>query len=154
MIINDNDAIARLNNPMNLMNKLKTLSSKKNSAMSLFIPPKRDCGSEGNKNNNVEQSETTLDTILKDNESQIKLGLAHDSALKLLNDSVALLSAKLDDVKADKLPSVISSASKVVEGIRKERILARVGDKEREVHYHFYTPKQNVIADYEVIEVQ
>lgn len=163
MIINDSDALVRLNSPLNLINQLrKTTSSKKNDAMSLFIPPKKEEISfnpfqereSGRKEleKNDERSET-LDNILRDNESQIKLGLAHDNALKLLNDSVSLLSSKLDDVKADKLPSVISAASKTVESIRKERSEANKNNKDREVHYHFYTPQQNKISDYEIIEV-
>jgi hypothetical protein len=94
-----------------------------------------------------------LDNILENHESQIKLGLAHDQALDLLNRSVSLLSTKLDDVRADKLSSVISAASKTVESIRKERNEASKNSKDREVHYHFYTPTQKVISDYEVIDV-
>ncbi len=99
------------------------------------------------------QTPTTLDNILEDHENQIKLGLAHDRALELLNDSVAMLATKLDDIKADKLPSVISAASKTVESIRKERRENRANDKEREVHYHFYTPQQKKIEQYEIIDV-
>jgi len=95
----------------------------------------------------------TLDHIIDNHDTQIKLGLAHDTALNLLNSSVSLLATKLDDVKADKLPSVIASASKVVESIRKERSEASKNAKDREVHYHFYTPQQKRVADYEVIDV-
>lgn len=168
MIVNDEDALKRLNSPMNLINQLrKVSSSKKNNAMALFIPPKKEVSFnpfqlndkkvEGKEALEIvkreEKNETTLDNILKDNESQIKLGLAHDNALKLLNDSVQLLATKLDDVKADKLPSVISAASKTVESIRKERNENLKSNKDREVHYHFYTPQQNKISDYEIIEV-
>lgn len=98
--------------------------------------------------------DTTLDSILENTDSQIKLGLAHDNALSLLNNSVKLLSEKLDDVRADKLPAVIASASKVVESIRRERSESSKNGKDREVHYHFYTPQQKKVSDYEVIEVQ
>jgi len=94
-----------------------------------------------------------LDNILENHDSQIKLGLAHDNALALLNRSVDMLAAKLDDVRADKLPAVVSSASRVVESIRKERNESRANDREREVHYHFYTPSQKKIEDYEVIDI-
>lgn len=96
----------------------------------------------------------TLSNILENHESQIKLGLAHDNALALLNRSVDMLAAKLDDIRADKLPTVVSAASKVVEGIRKERSEAAKNQKDREVHYHFYTPQQKTISDYEVIDVE
>lgn len=182
MIINEKDAVARLSSPMNLMNRLADLKSKGNSsrsnAMSLFIPSAKPAASFNPFENkkpvtlakenipadipastptNISDEERTgaptLDHIIDNHDTQIKLGLAHDTALNLLNSSVSLLATKLDDVKADKLPSVIASASKVVESIRKERSEASKNAKDREVHYHFYTPQQKRIADYEVIDV-
>lgn len=186
MIINDKDAYSRLNSPINLINKLRNLSDKKNNAMSLFGIGKRtvDIQVETKINSPEKQSfnpfqskepvppelsslevlpqssqvplvvaQTNLDNILQNNESQIKLGLAHDKALDLLNRSVEMLSLKLEDVKADRLPSVIAAASKTVEGIRKERNESAKNNKDREVHYHFYTPQQKQVSDYEVIDV-
>jgi hypothetical protein len=94
-----------------------------------------------------------LDNLLDNSDSQIKLGLAHDSALSLLTDSITAMQTKLDDVKADKLPSVISAASKVVEGIRRERNEANKNQQGKDVHYHFYTPIQRKVEEFEVIEV-
>ena len=183
MIVNDNDAVARLNSPLNLINRLKTISSSspRKDAMSLFginrrrdssredtlptasIPKKpaqffnpfqESAKSQASHQNNESQSEIpVLDEILENHESQIKLGLAHDSALKLLNASIDALATKLDDVKADKLSSVISAASKTVESIRRERVESAKNGKDREVHYHFYTPIQKKIDQYEVIDV-
>lgn len=99
-------------------------------------------------------TEPSLSSLLQNSESQIKLGLAHDNAIDLLNNSVTLLRSKIEEVKADKLPAVISAASKVVESIRRERLEASQDRSDREVHYHFYTPIQKKLADYEVIEVQ
>ena len=99
-------------------------------------------------------SETPLlETILGNSDSQIKLGLAHDRALELLNRSTNMLLEKLDDVSAAKLPSVISVASKTVESIRKERSEASKNNKDQSVHFHFYTPEQKKISDYEIIDV-
>lgn len=172
MIINDEAAAKRLNSPLNLINRLAAAKhSNRNSAMSLFIPPS---SSEKSKNKEVKifnpfesktevplailpipsiETSTTLDTILENNESQIKLGLAHDKALELLHRSVDMLATKLDDVKAEKLPAVVTAARSVIEGIRKERNEATKNSKDREVHYHFYTPSQREIKDYEVIDV-
>ncbi len=132
--------------------------------MSLFIPPATQKKELFNpfppampvvepKIESMEAPKVTLDHLLENHESQIKLGLAHDKALDLLNRSVDALSAKLDDVKADKLPSVISAASKTVESIRKERNEASKSGKDREVHYHFYTPEQKSVSQYEIIDV-
>ena len=94
-----------------------------------------------------------LDDILGNSESQIKLGLAHDRALDLLNRSVEMLATKLDDVSPAKLPAVISAASKTVESIRKERSEASKNNKDQSVHFHFYTPEQRKMSDYEIIDV-
>jgi len=161
MIVNDKQAAARLASPMNLINKLRSTTSSKprNAAMSLFIRPsvpeiKKDSFNPFEKQppsalipQTSEPEPTKLDDILSNNEAQISLGLAHDKALKLLNNSVDMLSTKLDDIKTDKLPQVIAAASKVVESIRKER------NESKEVHYHFYTPEQKKVSDYEVIDV-
>lgn len=98
--------------------------------------------------------EEKLDNILEDHEAKIKLGLAHDKAIELLNRSVDMLTTKLDDIKADKLPSVISAASKTVESIRRERNESNKNNKaDKEVHYHFYTPEQKNVSDYKIIDV-
>lgn len=177
MIVKNEDAIKRLNSPMNLINRLReTSSDKRKSAMSLFIPPVKpeqklieDIKITFNPFQSTkpsqpldpsiipqaipEQPTERLDNILENHESQIKLGLAHDKALDLLTRSVETLSLKLEDVRADKLPAVISAASKTVESIRKERLAAKQSGSEREVHYHFYTPEQKRISDYEVVDV-
>jgi hypothetical protein len=162
MIIKDDAAKARLNSPMNLINQLRSgLSSKRKNAMNLFIPPKGVMPSAPisgttditGEQHPVKNTASTLDTILENNEAQIKLGLAHDSALDVLNRSIDMLSTKLDDIKADRLPGAITAASRVVESIRKERNEASKNNKDREVHYHFYTPEQKSITEYEVIDV-
>lgn len=178
MIINETDAIKRLSSPMNLMNRLRqTNNDKKGNAMALFGIGKKTVAPQGSLQKKepeanfnpfitpqtssqvpaiippTENPSPTLSDILDNHDSQIKLGLAHDSALQLLSDSVAMLAGKLDDVRADKLPAVISAASKTVESIRRERNeAARVG-KDKEVHYHFYTPQQKTVSDYQVIDV-
>src|ERR1039458_144268 len=142
MIINDSDAVKRLSSPNNLMNKLKTINGSRKSAMSLFGVGRQTVTIAVSKPHNEELEisfnpfqtkeplsplvpTTTatqvpqaikLDNLLENHESQIKLGLAHDHALDLLNKSVDMLASKLDDIKADKLPAVITAASKTVEG--------------------------------------
>lgn len=91
--------------------------------------------------------------LISNSENQIKLSLAHDSALDVLTRATAMIGEKLDDIKADRLPAVIAATSKVVESIRRERSEASKNNKDREVHYHFYTPSQKKISDYEVIDV-
>ena len=180
MIVNDSEAAARLGSPLNLINRLSKLGSdsQRKNAMSLFIKPSLATPLEKitkeeakevivtfnpfkSKSSEpqalvpvTEQSAVRLDDISIDHDSKIKLGLAHDKALQLLTDSVTLLSAKLDDVSAAKLPSVIAAASRTVESIRRERNEANKNSKGQDVHYHFYTPQQKPLESYEVIEVQ
>jgi len=97
--------------------------------------------------------EVQLDNLIENHDAQVKLGLAHDKALEILNSAMSMLENKLDDVRADKLPAVITAAGKVVESIRKERSENSKNNKDREVHYHFYTPQQKKISDYEIIDV-
>ena len=154
MIVSDSDAILRLTSSLNLINKLK--ASNKKDAMELFTGPASRPHS-AIPTIPVElpnKDEPNLDTILANNESQIKLGLAHDKSLGLLARAVDMLDNKLDEVNASKLPAVVIAASKVVESIRRERMESSKNSKDREVHYHFYTPDQRKISDYEVIEVQ
>lgn len=200
MIIKDDEAVARLNSPMNLINQLRTSSGVRNSAMQLFGVGKKNSpilsvqlkqdGTKHSEEIKIEETKEksfnpfekkdslfiptarqtslllpqkspqespsqapSVEHLLDNSETQIKLGLAHDNALNLLSNSINLLSAKLDDVKADKLPAAISAASKVVESIRRERNEATKNNKEREVHFHFYTPTQKKVDDYEIIEV-
>ena len=176
MIIKDSDASKRLNSADNLINKLKSgsLNSARGSAMRLFgIGKRKDIQDPVQETvisfnpfeiptaatpksllATVEPSDkTNVDSILENADSQVKLGLAHDNALTLLNRSVDMLTTKLDDIKSDKLPQVISAASKVVESIRRVRSEAPKNNKYRDVHLHFYTPNKRKLTDYEVIDV-
>ena len=169
MILSDDEVAKRLNSPLNLINRLAALGEDNNrkkesrNAMNLFIRLKQEAPKPSGPVQipsipanpiNLEDQPATLDSLIQNHEAQIQLGLAHNNSIDLLNRSIGLLSAKLDDVKADRLPAVISTASKVVESIRRERAESAKNNREREVHYHFYTPQQKKIEDFEVIEVQ
>ena len=172
MIISDSEAVARLNNPMNLINSLHRKRQNSNAAMSLFGMGENKVEAKPRSFNPFAKSEIAvippliskaqsaaplehpaIADLIDNTDSQIKLSLAHDNALDLLNNSVAILSAKLDEVHPSKLPSVISAASKTVESIRRERLEINKSSAGREVHYHFYTPTQRKIEEYEVIDV-
>lgn len=100
-----------------------------------------------------EDSSPKIEDLLSNSEQQIKLATAHDQALAVLTQAVVMMRNKLDDVRADKLPSIITATSKVVESIRKERNEAARSARGKEVHYHFYTPNQKKVSDYAVIDV-
>jgi hypothetical protein len=177
MLINNDEAEKRLSNPMNLMNRMNSLSGaeRKKNAMSLFVPSfskeeqKKDLVSDSKQEPaefnpftkpaviipeivNDEASPSSED-LIDDVDTKIALQTAHDTSIKLLNDAVSMLALKLDNVKADKLPSVIASASKVVESIRKERTERNKDGKDKTTHLHFYCPEPRKIESYEIVEV-
>lgn len=192
MLINDEEMNKRLNNPLNLLNRMKSgLSSNKQAAMNLFVPSseKKEKKEESTPASVVVQTEKdrvevafvnpfpkvqethlvpsskvttplpvdspSSDEILDDGDAKIKLALAHDSALDLLTDSISSLKKRVNDgeIKASSLPSVIKSASSVISDIRKERLEREKGNRDIEVHHHFYCPEQKKITEYEVIDV-
>lgn len=95
----------------------------------------------------------SINDLVGNADTQVKLGLAHDKALDTLVSAVDLMKMKLDDIKPDKLPSVIAATSKVVDQIQRQRIDSVRNKDKQEVHYHFYTPTQKKMEDYEVIDV-
>lgn len=100
------------------------------------------------------QTTPAVENLIENADAQIKLAQAHDLGLETLINAVQVLGTKLDDIKPEKLPSVIAATSKVVESIRKERNEANKSKNgNREVHLHFYTPVQKQESEYEVIEV-
>jgi len=164
MLLSDLEVNKRLNSPFNLINKLNENNgaNRVSAAMSLFGIGKPHSSKNENEQN-TQKTETpphkddlskvaTLDNLIENHESQIKLASVHNKSLDLLTKSLDILSAKVDDIKADKLSAVVATASRVVEGIRKERAEASKNGQGREVHYHFYTPTQSKIEDYEIID--
>lgn len=95
----------------------------------------------------------SIDDLVDNAEGKIQLADAYNESLGTLVDSVKLMRMKLDDIKPDKLPSVIAATSRVVESIRRERSDAAKNNRNQSVHLHFYTPERKKMTDYEVIDV-
>lgn len=181
MIISDKDAISRLTSPGNLINSMKN-SRNKAMSLFLRPTEKSEPTSQEeklvleDKKENIKlevvtqfnpfstdkqvvfpsvntPEQPTIDKLINNHDNQVKLGLAHDSALDLLTTSITTLAANIDNVKPEKLPAVIAAASKVVDSIRRERNEANKNGSDSEVHYHFYTPQQKKLSDFTVIEV-
>ena len=192
MILNESEALARLESPHNLMNRLRSASSSRGRAMGLFgVGNNKDNINSNIRDNKTDsaarplvqanpsiinpfqvvdpssqvesveltrtisslQQETSVENLIENAEDQVKLTLAHNNALKVLNNAVEMLATKLDDIKPEKLPAVIGAASKVVESIRKERLdMAKTKDQMK-VKINFYTPTPKKMEDYNVIEV-
>ena len=103
----------------------------------------------------TEDSPTSkLDELLDNADSNIKLGLAHNKALDTLSNAIDEVKIRIPEIKADKLPSVITAMSKVVSDIQRQRVENKKANVDnRSVHFHYYTPTQKAVTDYEVIEV-
>lgn len=211
MIVSDQDAQSRLGSPLNLMNRLNNITSKRRDAMGLFginkvsddihvrqpgDKPSVDINTDNklkededeevkttfnpfhkkrttalvplpNHPSNLpnytpptsssaetsESAEPQVEDLIGNVDTQVKLGLAHDKALDTLVCAVDLMKMKLDDIKPDKLPGVISATSKVVDQIQRQRIDINKNKGNRDVHFHFYTPTQKKLEDYTVVEV-
>lgn len=181
MIISEKDAVARLESSGNLINRLRSSGYSRRDSMGLFglrsgeskpehkievptfvnpfdksdsqatalapIPFKSSPPSEPTEN------EPNLDNLLDNANSRIKLGFAHDEALDTLVDAVKTMRIKLEEIRPDKLPSVIAATSKVVDQIQRQRIDANKNRDNRETHYHFYVPERKKVEEYEVIDV-
>ena len=103
---------------------------------------------------NINEVKTpTLDNLIDNADSRIKLEHTHNAALEVLTDAVEMMKLKLDDIKPDKLPSVIVATNKVVESIRRERLEINKNNGNKNVNIIFYTPIQKTVEQYEVIDV-
>jgi hypothetical protein len=184
MLLDDKAVIARLNSPLNLINKIASgdLGFKRKGAMQLFTGPDKSdkptfnpfkknpssssslvqpvASKDTEASKDMEHAEASnesdsirLEDVIENADSQIQLAHAHDSALKLINNSIRELSTKLPDIKADRLPAVMLAAGKIVESIRKERAEVLKRGINNDVHFHFYTPQQKELSEYEIIDV-
>lgn len=104
-------------------------------------------------NTNSADESVKIEDLLDGADNKIHLATAHNEALSVLNSALTELKLKITEVNPGRLPSVIAAASKVVEGIRRERNESAKNGGNKSVHYHFYTPHQKNVSDYEVIEV-
>lgn len=94
-----------------------------------------------------------LEDLIDDSDTKVKMATLHSVALDTLNAAMNRLHCHIDAIHPEKLPAIITATGKVVESIRKERIELDKGGKEKNIHYHFYTPEQKSISDYEIIDV-
>jgi len=172
MLIDSDEVQKRLNNPLNLMNRMRAgLTAPKRTAMDLFVKknPEGSGSSESVQSNPAslpavvipasvaatDGTQVSSDDLIDDFDAKVKLAAIEINALDLLNNSITNLADKVnkDNVKTSSIPAIISSASRVITDIRKERLEREKNNKNENVHYHFYCPTQRKIEDYDVIEV-
>lgn len=108
--------------------------------------------------NITEQSNSSqspsVDDLIDNTDGKIKLAKVHNTALEVMHTALEELKIMVPSASVKQLPSILATASRVVTDIRKERIEANKTSKDREVHYHFYTPERKKLSDFEVIDVE
>jgi hypothetical protein len=160
MLLNDDDALGRINSPSNLLNKLNNIrnGNKNSSSLDIFINSKSKAinpfvSGDAKPVIHADENEITIDHIMGDADADIKLATAHTSAIDVMNSALEEMKLQISSMKPEKLPAVITAAGKIVTDIRKERIESQKNRTNQNVHFHFYTPNQKSLNDYSVIEV-
>src|SRR5687767_1009247 len=109
MLVNDDEIKKRLNNPLNLLNRMRAgLTAPKRNAMDLFVKKSETVSLvqstpalvPSNVPASVSASDIphpSSDDLIDDADSKIKLATAHDKALELLNNSLIKLNGKIEN---------------------------------------------------------
>jgi len=181
MLIQEEEVLKRLNNPLNLMNRMRGgLSAPKKEAMDLFTRSKEVIILESIPEGVSETTAVSVipfsnpfpkpptptktpfevdvktEDLIDDSDSKIKLALAHDTALGLLTNGLSRLAKGVESgqIEDKKIPHILATTSKIITDIRKERLEREKNNKgDRNIHYHFYCPEQRKLETYEVIDV-
>lgn len=155
MIIPNDKAVERLNSPLNLINRLRKHETGVDS-LDIFKTPavRPDIGNgEDSESDDKADSAISIDKLIRDADSQIQLASAHDKAVRLMNQAIDEMTLRVTEVKPEKLPAILTAASKLVTDLRREQLEAAKVSGQKAVHLHFYTPTQKTIDQYDVIEV-
>ncbi len=139
------------------MNQLKNLrGADKRNSLSIFTDRAKFVDPFENLHNETKREQDnniSIDHLMQDADTEIKLATAERNAIELVNSSIEIMKLKLDEVKPEKLPAFASAAGKIVTDIRRERSESAKNRSNQNVHFHFYTPEQKKLQDYEVIDV-
>lgn len=151
MIIPNDKAVERLDSPLNLINRLRKHETGVD-PLDIFKTPAVGPDTESDEDSKVD-SAISIDKLIKDADSQIQLASAHDKAVRLMNTVISEMELRVNEVKPEKLPAILTAASKLVTDLRREQLESAKLKNGRDVHLHFYTPVQKTIEQYDVIEV-
>lgn len=96
----------------------------------------------------------SIDQIVDNADSKIKLELVHDNALDVMKLTIDQIKNNLPNLdNPAKLADVAAKMGKIVDSIRTNKINEAKVNENRQVHYHFYTPEQTKIEEFQVIDV-
>jgi hypothetical protein len=175
MLINEKEAARRLNSPDNLMNRLRSLSTTNRTAsttkaMGLFgignkegLVPTSSILPQSNQSNQSDSegpqqpvmsqsSSPSLDDLVKNADSKLKIELAHTAALDTLVSTVNRLKDTVPSLESPvKLSQIAMNMSRIMTSLTEKK--EDKAEEDKQVHYHFYMPEQNKMDDYKVIDV-
>ena len=102
MILEENEALERLESPLNLLNRLRRelndgnpLNRKSSNTQIISIPP-------------------TVDKLVEDLEEKLKYGTLKSKAAAIMSSALDELKAKLPEVKTEKLSAIAESMNKII----------------------------------------
>lgn len=118
MLLSQEEVDARLSSPLNLINRLSRSGTRSNE-MSLFGIPSNRVNQEPAAILSVPPS---IDTLIDNVASRINIGVAKESALSLMVDSMSQLKQRLPEVeKARDLSSIASDMHRIVSSINQNK---------------------------------
>lgn len=157
MIISEDSALERLASTDNLINRLSSLAAKasvnanngKSKALSLFV----DRDDLSTRDELQEDNIPSIDNLIANATEQIETASIEKKAVKILESALDELTIRLPDIRADKLPAIITSTSKMISDMRRDAVESVNKKRDANVHLHFYAPEQKKLADYDFIDV-
>lgn len=134
MILNEEDAIERLESPLNLLNRLRSISEAKPRHPALPLAP------------------PSISELIQDVDDKIITSKISASATDVLSDSLSMLKERLPEIqKAKDLAVVAFNMNKILIGISDAQ---RVKEETKpSVNFIFYKPRLRAEDDYEIINV-
>ena len=140
MLLKDNEVITRLESPLNLINRLNSLTPKRN-GMEIFVPSSSEKTDESSAANSTDESDP-------DEERKIKMGLIKAKALDILGSSLEHLKLNLHQVsKIEKLATVAKEMKNIITDDNSHKNI--VGQQ-----VIIYKPIINDISKYETLVVR
>ncbi len=130
MILEQSEVIARLESPLNLLNRLKSLTNKHSKETHPSLPP-------------------SASEVIEDLEEKLAFGSIKSKAASIMISAMDELKARLPEVqKPEKLAQIAAEMSKVVNSETKNTT------KTDNTQFIIYAPQQINEANYEVIHAR
>lgn len=130
MILNDDEVRERMQSPMNLLNRLKSITNKSKLNPIISIPP-------------------SSDTIIDNLQEKISIGSIKSKATAIMTAAMDELKSRMPEVqKPERLAQIASEMGKVINSVQ-----AKVENNNIAASIVIYAPQQRVMEDYDIIDL-